>query len=390
MERLRLAPGRERRVLAGHLWLYRGELAADYSGVSAGPVIVEDAKGRFLGIGDYSPASQIAVRLLTKEDEPINTGFFRRRLEAAGLLRRERMAGETSYRLVYGEGDLLPGLVVDKFGDYLVAQVLTAAMETRREMIFDLLEEVFAPAGIIERSDVSTRSLEDLELRAGLVRGEAPEYTVITENGLRFRANLLSGEKTGYFLDQKLNRAALKRYAAGRRVLDVFCHTGGFAVHAAAYGAKEVLGVDISSEAVKLAAENIALNGYKEIGRFVIENAFDFLRASVARKDQYDLVILDPPAFTKSKKTIRNACRGYKEINLRGFKLLPPGGILVTCSCSYHMSPADFLSVVREAAGDAGRTVRLLEVRSQAPDHPVLLGVPETEYLKCLILEVLD
>jgi 23S rRNA (cytosine1962-C5)-methyltransferase len=390
MKQLILRAGRDKRVRAGHLWIYQGEIGVIGLEVKSGDLVeVLDNRGRFLGCGYYSQASQIAVRLLTREREEIDTAFFRRRLQQALAYRQRVKPGATSYRLVYGEGDLLPGLVVDRFEDYLVVQFLTVGMEVNRELIIALLTELVKPTGIIERSDLPVRLLEDLPERSGCVYGNCPENLVIRDNGLQFNVNLMEGQKTGYFLDQSVNRQAAAAYARGRRVLDCFCHLGSFAIHAAAAGASEVLGVDISDTATQQAAQNAELNGVAEKCQFKTANAFDFLREQTALKSTYDLVILDPPAFTKSKQTVDSAIRGYKEINLRGLKLLRPGGILVTCSCSHHINMELFWEVVTAAAVDAKKQIRLLERRTQGLDHPILIGVPETEYLKCLIFEVM-
>lgn len=389
MQTLRLLPGKERRINAGHLWIYRGELDPGALPLEAGPVRIVTARGKDLGFGDYSPRSTIAVRLLHGYREHNEAEWLRERLQLADDWRGKTLGNESSYRLVFGEGDLLPGLVVDKFGDYLAVQILTAPMDRRKNAIFDLLMELFQPKGIVERSDVSVRRLEGLELWAGVVRGEVPGVVGFEENGLKLKTDLVGGQKTGYFLDQKFNRRALAAYAKGARALDAFCHVGGFALHAALYGAAESTGIDISEEAVAAARENAAINNLTNC-KFIAENAFDFLRRQVEEKARYDLVILDPPAFTKNKAAIEAALRGYKEINIRGFKLLPPGGILVTCSCSHHISYPMFQEVVEKAAADAGRRVRLIERRSQSPDHPILLGVPETEYLKCLVMQVIE
>lgn len=391
MNQVILKSGKDKRIKAGHLWVYQGEIGIIGIGVKSGEVVeVLDNRGRFLGIGYYNQASQIAVRLLTTYRENINEDFFRRRLEQALAFRKRVLSKDaTCYRVVFGEADLLPGLIVDRFQEYLVVQFLTMGMEVNRELILKLLVELCKPRGIIERSDLSVRHLEELPERSGCVYGDCPGTVVIRDNGLRFRVNLLEGQKTGYFLDQSANRAVLKEYAAGRRTLDCFCHLGSFAIHAAAYGAKEVLGIDISEDAIELAEENAGLNGLGERCEFKVANAFDFLRDQAGKKELYDLIILDPPAFTKSKQTLDSAVRGYKEINLRAMKLLPPGGILVTCSCSHHLTPDLFWEVINAAAADNKRRLRLLERRTQNLDHPVLVGVPETEYLKCYIFEMM-
>lgn len=389
MNQVVLKSGRDKRIRAGHLWIYQGEIGIIGIGVKSGDLVeVLDNRGRFLGIGYYNQASQIAVRLLTAEREMVGTDFFRRRLKQAMNYRQRVRPGAACYRLIFGEADLLPGLIVDRFEDYLVVQFLTMGMDVNRDIIIQLLAELVEPKGIIERSDLPVRHQEDLPERTGCIYGDCPDTLVIHDNGLKFRVNLLDGQKTGYFLDQSANRAALSSFAKGRRVLDCFCNVGTFAIHAAEYGATSVLGVDISEDAVEMAEENAALNGVDDRCRFKTANAFDFLRDQVGKKEQYDLVILDPPAFTKSKQAIEGAIRGYKEINLRALKLLPPGGILMTCSCSHHMSPELFWEIINAAAADNKKRIRLLERRTQGLDHPVLVGVPETEYLKCYIFEV--
>lgn len=389
MNQIILKSGKDKRVRNGHLWVYQGEIGIIGIGVKSGDVIeILDNRGRFLGMGYYNHASQLAVRILSREREEINQAFFRRRIQQAIDYRKRVKPASPCYRLIFGEGDLLPGLVVDSFEGYLVVQFLTMGMEVNRQTILDLLIELCNPHGIIERSDTSVRHLEDLPERAGCVYGDCPPALTINDNGLKFHVNLLEGQKTGYFLDQSANRAALQAYCQGKKVLDCFCHIGSFAIHAAAYGAKSVLGVDISEDAVGFATENAILNGLEENCRFKTANAFDFLRDQVAQKELFDVIVLDPPAFTKSKQTIDRAVRGYKEINLRALKMLSPGGILVTCSCSHHMNNELFWEIINSAAVDAKRQIRLLERRTQGLDHPVLVGVPETEYLKCLIFEV--
>ncbi|MGE5582177.1 MAG: class I SAM-dependent rRNA methyltransferase [Bacillota bacterium] len=390
MNQVVLKAGKDKRIKSGHLWVYQGEIGIIGIGVKSGEIVeVLDNRGRFLGLGYYNQASQIAVRLLTNSREPIDREFFRQRLRQAIEFRRRVRPDARCYRLIFGEADLLPGLIVDKFQEYLVVQFLTMGMEVNRELIIDLLVEICKPRGIIERSDLSVRHLEDLPERSGCIYGECPPSVIIQDNGLQFRINLLDGQKTGYYLDQSANRAALAPYAKGRRVLDCFCHVGSFAIHAAAYGADSVLGVDISEDVIGMAIENAALNGISERCEFKTANVFDFLRDQVGKKMEYGLVILDPPAFTKSKQTLDSAIRGYKEINLRALKLIPSGGILVTCSCSHHLSADLFWEIINSAAVDNKKRLHLLERRTQSLDHPVLVGVPETEYLKCFIFEVL-
>ncbi|HBF36902.1 MAG TPA: rRNA large subunit methyltransferase I [Firmicutes bacterium] len=390
MNQVILKAGKEKRIKAGHLWVYQGEIGIIGIGVKSGDVVETlDNRGRFLGLGYYNKASQIAVRLLTTNRETIDENFFRSRLQQVIEYRRRIKPEATSFRLVFGEADLLPGLIVDKFEDYLVVQFLTMGMEVNREVIIQLLAELCQPKGIIERSDLHVRHLEDLPERTGCIYGECPPSVEIRDNGLKFRVDLLEGQKTGYFLDQSSNRAILAKYAKGKRVLDCFCHVGSFAIHAASYGASSVLGVDISEDAVNMAIENATLNGLDNVCNFKVANVFDFLRDEVGRKAEYDLIILDPPAFTKSKQALEGAMRGYKEINLRALKLLKPGGILVTCSCSHHLTPDLFWEIMIAAAADNKKRLHLLERRTQGLDHPVLVGVPETEYLKCFVFEVM-
>lgn len=370
--------------------MYQGEVAQAPDDAAPGGIVdVVDYRGRFLGRGYYNPASQICTRLLTREREPIGAAFFARRLAAAFEYRRRIYPDVSAVRLVFSESDLLPGLIVDRYDDCLAVQILTLGMDYWREVLIELLADRIKPRAIQERSDGMARKHEGLGARVGSVYGEVPDEVLIEEGPSRCLVDLRGGQKTGHFLDQRENRLAAAALAKGRRVLDCFCHTGMFGIAAARVGAASVVGVDTAADALQVAARNAALNGVADRTRFVEDNAFDFLRAAVDEGREFDLVILDPPAFTKSKLRVDQALRGYKEINLRALRLLSKGGILVTCSCSHHVSPALFQEVVMAAAGDAGRCVRLLERRGQAPDHPVLLGVPETEYLKCLILETL-
>ncbi|MGE5529414.1 MAG: class I SAM-dependent rRNA methyltransferase [Patescibacteria group bacterium] len=387
---LRLRRGRGERLRAGHPWVYRGEVLEEPSAAVPGGIVdVLDQAGRFLGRGYYNPVSQICCRLLTRAREEIGVSFFARRLSEAAALRRRFAPDREAIRLVYSEADSLPGLIVDRYGDCLVAQFLTLGMDVRREEIVSLLAAEFMPRAILERSEAGVRRHEGLGPRAGACYGEVPDEVVVADESLRFLVDLAGGQKTGHFLDQRDNRLAAAAYAAGRRVLDCFCHTGMFGVAAACRGAAQVIGVDIDADALDLAGRNAALNGVSSVFGVKQANAFDFLRAAVEEGDRYEMIILDPPAFTKSKLRLEQALRGYKEINLRAMRLLGPGGILVTCSCSHHVNQALFEEMLMSAAADANRRVRLLERRGQAPDHPVLLGVPETEYLKCLILEIL-
>jgi 23S rRNA (cytosine1962-C5)-methyltransferase len=385
-----LRKGAQHRVEAGHPWVYQTELDDVEGDFAPGDIVdVYNFRRRFIGRGYINPRSQIIVRILSRDQESIDRDFFRRRLAAAWQW-RQRFVAEPEYcRLVFGEADFLPALIVDKFGPYLVIQTLALGIDIYKETIVGILEEMFSPAGIYERNDVPVRELEGLEQRKGFLRGEFPTLIEVRENGLPFYADIENGQKTGFFYDQRENRTVLKDFVTGARVLDCFCHTGSFTVHALRYGAEHVSAVDISAPAVELAARNAALNGVADRCDFQVANAFDVLRAQSDERRQYDVVILDPPAFTKNRGGLEGAARGYKEINLRGLKLVKPGGFLVTCSCSYHMDREFFAAVVLDAARDARRTVRQVEYRTQAKDHPILPAAPETNYLKFLVLEVL-
>ena len=386
-----MARGRRSRSAAGHPWVYRTEVAGIEGNFEPGDIVeVLDARGRFLGRGYINPASQIIVRIMTRNrDESIDRSFFLRRIRAALDYRKKVVSNTNSYRVVFTEADFLPGLVVDRFGDYLAVQTLTLGIDRHRETIVDVLRELISPAGIYERNDVSVRELEGLSLQTGFIGDEFNTVVEIVENGRSFEVDLAGGQKTGYFLDQRENRMALENLCAGARVLDCFCHTGTFSVYAAGFGAREVLGIDISGPALAMASKNAARNGVEGVCVFREGNSFDELRAMERAGEKFGVIILDPPAFTKSKRALEGAVRGYKEINLRALKLLNPGGFLITCSCSYHMSEELFLEVINQAALDAGRLVRVAEVRRQAKDHPMLIASPETYYLKCVILQVI-
>ncbi|SMB91131.1 SAM-dependent methyltransferase [Thermanaeromonas toyohensis ToBE] len=393
MARIKLARGREARLESGHPWVYQTEIEDIYGDFRPGDIVeVEDWRGKFLGRGYINPASMITIRLLTYDPrEEINKNFWRQRLQAAWDYRQKILRGAPtdSFRVVFAEADFLPGLIVDKFASYLVVQTLALGIDRHKDVLVEILEDLIRPDGIYERNDVPVRALEGLELRSGFLKGPFDPLVTIVENGLKFWVDLARGQKTGYFLDQRENRAALRPLVKGARVLDCFCHTGGFGLHAAYYGAREVLGLDISEEAIELARQNAELNGLESICSFQVANVFDALRAMDKAKERYDVVILDPPAFVKNRKALEGAIRGYKEINLRAMKILTPGGFLITCSCSYHMPPELFLKIIQSAAKDARRRLRLLAWRGQPPDHPVLLGYEESCYLKCLILQVL-
>lgn len=385
-----LKPGKQRRIENGHVWVFAGEVQQLPPEDCNGTILpVQDSRGRFLGQGYVNTRSNILARLLTRAPEPVDASFWRRALERAIAYRERFVRGTDAFRLVFGEADGLPALIVDCYHDTLVVQSLALGIDAHLNLIADLLVELLRPRSVYERSDVAIRQLEGLEQRSGLLRGEEPPAEIpVSESGLQFLVDIRQGQKTGFFLDQRLNRASVAALAAGRRVLDAFCYTGAFSIATARGGAAEVLGIEVSGEALKVAQRQAELNGVGEKCRWLEGNAFDHLRRLVAEKQAFDLAILDPPAFTKNKDSIPGALRGYKEINLRALKLLSPGGLLVTCSCSHHVDPTLFQQVVQEAAQDARRHLRLVEARGQAPDHPILLSVPETNYLKCLILEV--
>jgi len=373
------------RLKDGHVWIYRSDVSANSVPPGALVTVLDDG-GKRLGVALYSSSSQIAIRMLSRDPAPDLPSLLRQRIRAA-IAYRERLVDSTdACRLVFSEADFLPGLIADRYNDIVSLQILTQAMDAepaRAATVFQL-QESLKSAAIVERVDPRVRELEQLPPRPSrLLQGEKTQ-TTFTMNGVRFHFDALAGQKTGAFLDQRENYAAAARYAHGE-ALDVFCYQGGFALHLAQAGA-QVTGVDSSRPALEVADQNAALNG-REI-EWIEANAFDLLKDYAAAGRQYHTIVLDPPAFAKTKSNLPTALRGYKELNLRALKMLRPGGILVTCSCSYHVNEADFLAIVAEAARDAHRSARVLERRGQAKDHPVLLTVPETSYLKCLILSV--
>jgi len=374
------------RLASGHPWVFASDVIDRGQAAPGDAVRVVDPAGRTLGTAHYSSTSQICLRLLSSRAETIDREFYRQRLVAADERRRGLVSDTDAYRVVHGEGDLLPALVVDRYAEYLAVQTLDQGMERAKPEIVAALSEVFSPRGIVERNDVAVRKRESLPLVSGLLAGEAPELVAIRMNGLLLHADLLRGQKTGVFLDQRENYLAAARYASGR-ALDCFTSTGGFALHLAAR-CDAVEAVDSSAQALALAERNRAANGIGNV-HFREANVFDLLGGLRAAGQRYSTIVLDPPAFAKSRESLEGAARGYKEINLRALELLEPAGRLVSCSCSHHVSEAMLLEVIAAAALDAGRVVRVLERRTQALDHPILLTVPETHYLKCLILEAL-
>lgn len=375
-----------KRIKDGHVWVYRSDVAAADSVPPGAVVQVCDERGKFLGTAFYSSASQIAVRLISREVVKDLNAQLRERVRAAIAYRKLVVRDTDAYRAVFSEADFLPGLIVDRYNDLLSFQVLTQATDAEvvRETVLAELTEQLHPVAIAEKVEAKIRELEQLPARAsGLVQGDKSN-TVFAMNGVRFHYDVKEGQKTGAFLDQRENYAAAAQYARGE-ALDVFCYHGGFALHMAPHCSK-VTGLDSSRPALEVAERNALLNG-REI-EWIEGNAFDVLRDYAKSGQRYDAVVLDPPAFAKSKRDLETALRGYKELNLRALKMLRPGGILVTCSCSYHVSAAEFLGVVAEAARDAHRELRILESRTQAKDHPVLANIAETGYLKCLVTYV--
>ncbi|WP_160034098.1 class I SAM-dependent rRNA methyltransferase [Paenibacillus sp. An7] len=446
-----LTKSRKKRIEQGHPWIFKNEIESVEGQPEPGELVeVKNHQGRYLATGYYNPASQITVRVVSYEPiTAMDKDFFVSRFEQA-LQHRERfVTGGNAYRLIYGEADFVPGLTVDRFGDVLVVQLLTLAMDQCRDVIVEALVEVVKPKGIYERSDVGVRELEGLEQVKGLLYGECPRHVTVTENGLLIKVDIEQGQKTGYFFDQRENRAAIQPlmkgwghrsgitlqevekdgemtrvpvnksgkevtfpYWDGATVLECFSHTGSFTLNACKYGAKQVTCLDISEHAIESARENVKLNGFEDRVEFVVDDAFQYLRNQVkgleeraerAKADKkvdtskamtagggrtFDVVILDPPAFAKTRGAVKGAVRGYKDINLHGMKLVNEGGYLVTASCSYHMRPDLFLETIQDAAADAGKILRLLEWRAAGKDHPQILGVDEGHYLKFAIFEV--
>jgi 23S rRNA (cytosine1962-C5)-methyltransferase len=371
------------RIESGHPWIFASDIT-DLDGAQPGAAVkVADSTGRRLGTAHFSSASQIALRMLSRQIEEIGRDFFLRRLRAAECHRRNVVRHSDAYRVVHGEGDLLPALIVDRYGEYLVMQTLDQGMDAAKDVIASCLQEIFVPGGIVARNDAAVRAKEQLPLKSSIKAGEIPPAVTVEMNGLKLRADLLHGQKTGIFLDQRENYLAAAEYARGR-ALDCFTSTGGFALHLASR-CEAVEGVDTSASAIAAARANASANGIRNCN-FHEADVFELLSGYAAARRQFDVVVLDPPAFTKSRQNIDAAARGYRDINLRALRLLRPGGVLVTCSCSHHIGESMLLEIVAEAALDAGHTLRVLERRTQGRDHPILLNVPETYYLKCLIL----
>jgi 23S rRNA (cytosine1962-C5)-methyltransferase len=378
------------RIAGGHPWIFNNEVEkveGEPGGGDVTEVFTHDKK--FIGKGYINPKSQIIVRLLTRDrHEEVNEKFFHDRITQCWAY-RQKLGYIENCRLVFGEADSLPQLIIDKFNDYFVIQTLALGMDVWKPAIVKALESIFNPKGIYERNDVPVRELEGLPQVKGFLSAPFDPKIIISENGLQFHVDIETGQKTGYFLDQQDNRRAIQHIVKGADVLGAFTYTGTFEIHAAHYGAKSVLGLDISENAVQQATKNAALNGLQDICRFETANAFDALKQWTKEGRQYDVVMLDPPAFTKSRETIQKAITGYKEINLRGMKLLKPGGFLVTSSCTNLVQPSLFLQVIEMAAKDARRKLRQVTFQAQSSDHPVIWNLENTQYLKFLIVQVM-
>jgi 23S rRNA (cytosine1962-C5)-methyltransferase len=399
-----LKPREEGRIRAGHPWVYDNEIAKVEGECESGAEVeVLDAHRRSLGSAFYNPASKIRARIYSRTIRPADKAFFIETLSKALAYRRRFFDPKRqSMRLAFGEADGLPGLIIDSFvgidttaegqapgrlGTWLTAQFLCLGVDKRKPLILEALAEVFPATGIAERSDAPVRKLEGLSSVVGVVAGKVPGRILIEENGLSFSVDLLEGQKTGWFLDQRSNRAAAARYAQGRKVLDAFCNAGGFGLACARAGATSVLAVDSSADAVAAVSANAARNGLGSLVEAREANAFDLLHELQHKGEKFGLVVLDPPAFAKNRAAVEGAKRGYKELNLRALKLLDEGGILVTCSCSHWFGPELFARMLEEAAADSGRRIRILEERTQDLDHPIVSGYGESRYLKCTIAE---
>ncbi|RYZ23337.1 MAG: class I SAM-dependent rRNA methyltransferase [Chitinophagaceae bacterium] len=383
--RRKIAP----RVANGHPWIFANEVEKVEGSPEPGAVVdVLYADGKFCGKGYYNPASQILVRLLTREaKDTVDEAWFKRKIEACWKY-RQAIGYTENCRLVFGEADGVPQCIVDKFNDYFVIQTLALGIDRWKPAIVKALQEVFQPKGIFERNDVPVRELEGLPQHKGFLSQPFDTSIIINENGLKFHVDVENGQKTGYFLDQQDNRRAIEHIVKGQDVLGAFTYTGTFEIHAAHYGAKSVLGLDISQNAVDQANRNAALNGLENIVKFEQANAFDVLKQWGKEGKKWDVVMLDPPAFTKSRANIQKAITGYKEINLRGMKLVKPGGFLVTSSCTNLVNPELFLQIIEMAAKDARRPIRQVTFKAQSSDHPIVWGMENTNYLKFLIIEV--
>ena len=389
MGRVQLKKKIAQRIAQGHPWVFANEIEKVDDNPDAGDIVdVYFADGKFAGKGYFNPQSQIMVRILSADkNATINEEFFLNKIRQCWQY-RQKLGYTENCRLVFGEADGLPQLIIDKFNDYFVIQTLALGIDKWKPALVNALETVFSPKGIFERNDVPVRELEGLEQKKGFLSAPFDPKIIINENGLRFHVDLENGQKTGYFLDQQDNRRAIRHIVNGADVLGAFTYTGTFEIHAAHYGARSVLGLDISENAVAQANRNAELNGLEAVVRFETANAFDVLKQWGKEGKNYDVVMLDPPAFTKSRATIQKAITGYKEINLRGMKLLRPGGFLVTSSCTNLVQPDLFLQIIEMAAKDARRKIRQVTFQAQSADHPIIWNMENTNYLKFLIVEV--
>ncbi len=382
-----LKKNEDRRLLGGHQWIFSNEIQRIVGEPNSGDVIeILRSDGRSLGVGFYNASSLIAVRFLSSVIEEVNGSFFVKKIRSAYELRKKLFPNSETFRVVNGESDFLPGLIIDKYNDYFSIQTFSAGMDLRLPLICDVLENIFHPTGIVERNESTLRTLEGIPLRKNILRGNV-SATVVELNGVKFTVDILSGQKSGFFLDQRENRVAIKPFVNNAAVLDCFSNEGGFGLYASTFGAKSVDCVDSSEEAISKAKENAALNNLNNI-QFHATDVFQFLDRSVKAKKNWDVVILDPPSFTKSKKTVATAIKGYKEINTNGLSLVAPQGIFVSSSCSHHVDRDTFLTIIQESSVKADRKIKLLHFFGASPDHPTLPSMPETHYLKCMLFSV--
>ncbi len=391
MNKIFLRDREDRLLKERYPWVFDNQIKSSPVTAKAGDIVnVVNSRGKFLGKGFFNPASSIAVRILTFEDIYIDENFFCERI-AQSIKSRERfIKNSDAFRLIYSEADGLPTLIADKYGEFIVIQTLGIGTDLRKSMFANILKDFLKPKGIYERNDATIRKLEGLPLTKGILFGKVPDFITITENGIKFYVDIKNGQKTGFYLDQRDNRDMVKDFSGNAKVLDCFCYTGGFSIYALRYGALYVTGIDISEESVRLAKKNASLNNIAdERFSFSAGNAFDELKRFDKRNEKFDLVILDPPSFTRKKETLEAALRGYKEINLRAMKILKQGGILISCVCSYHVGLELFKDMLTRAASDTKRLVKILDIRNHPKDHPVLLQLKESYYLKCLALEVI-
>ena len=385
---LTLKKGEEKRNFAGHPWVYANEVGKIEGYDKQGSIAkVQSYEGKLIGYGYINHLSKIIVRLLSRDETPIDQVFFYNRIKQANDFRKS-LGYKNNYRVVFGESDLLPGLIDDKYSDYLSVQFLTLGMEVRKEMLVEILVDLFKPKGIYERSDVSVRKKEGLKEVKGLLYGAVPPKVIVEENGLKIEVDIINGQKTGYFLDQKENRDNLKHYVKGKAVLDCFCNVGGFSLCASKYGAREITALDISLEAIEQVKRNAIINGYANINA-VQTDVFEEMRKYKKEQRKFDVIILDPPAFTKSKDTVKAGYHGYRDINMLALKQINKGGYLITCSCSQHLSLNLFLEMIKESVATTGVNVKLVELRTQGKDHATLIGTDETMYLKVAVLHII-